>query len=121
MELLQIGQRVTHFDGNPKSTHGKGTIVAYNGIEPDNYAQTNPKDAADAVGSIQDPALKAQMMGAVVNSFYDGKRCPYVVHWDPRNDDSEIGKKYPNGYRDVYEPDSVRAIPGEFRDVVASM
>jgi hypothetical protein len=32
------------------------------------------------------------------------------VQWDPRNDDSEIGKKYPNGYKDVYEPDSIQPI-----------
>jgi hypothetical protein len=112
MELLPIGQRVTHFDGGP-STHGKGTIVAYNNIKPNEYAEANPAEAARAVDSIKDPQLKGAMLGAVVNSFYHGGRCPYVVQWDPRNDDSDIGKKYPNGYKDVYEPDSVRAIPGE--------
>lgn len=100
-ELLKIGQRVTHFSGGP-DTHGKGTIVAYNGTEPNNYTQSNPKAAADAIGSIQDPSLKAAMMGAAVNSFYDKTRCPYIVRWDPRNDASEIGLKYPEGYKDVY-------------------
>jgi hypothetical protein len=106
--LLPIGQRVTHFDGGP-GTHGKGTIVAYNGVKADDYAKTHLKDAAGMVGAVESP-LREQLLGAMVDSFYDGKRCPYVVQWDPRNDDSDIGKKYPSGYKDVYEPDSINAI-----------
>jgi hypothetical protein len=120
MELLKIGQRVTHFDGGP-STHGKGTIVDYNGIKPNEYVEANPRQAVEAVNTIEDSLLKGALLDTVVNSFYHGGRCPYVVHWDPRKDDSDIGKKYPNGYRDVYEPDSIREIPGEFAQVVAAM
>jgi len=117
MELLRIGQRVTHFDGGP-NTHGKGTIVAYNGVKPDSYAAKKPVEAANMVANcFSDPKIKEAMLGALTHSFYDGTRCPYVVHWDPRNDDSEIGKKYPQGYKDVYEPDSIREIPGEFKEV----
>jgi hypothetical protein len=109
--LLPIGQRVTHFDGGP-GTHGKGTIVEYNGIKPDTYAQQNPVQAAQMIVAAAgaDSTLRSQLAGALVDSFYDGTRCPYVVQWDPRNDDSDIGKKYPKGYKDVYEPDSIRAI-----------
>jgi hypothetical protein len=108
--LLPIGQRVTHFQGGP-GTHGKGTIVAYNGVKPDSYAAKKPAEAAQMVADcFTDPAIKAAMLGGLVNSFYDGVRCPYVVQWDPRKDDSDIAKKYPNGYRDVYEPDCVTPI-----------
>ena len=101
VQLLPIGQRVTHFEGGP-GTHGKGTIVGYNGIEPNGYAQTNLKEATQIAGSVEDTALKASLLGGIVNSFYDKTRCPYIVQWDPRNDDSEIARKYPNGYKDVY-------------------
>jgi len=101
-KLFGIGQRVTHFDGGP-GTHGKGTIVAYNGVKPDSYAAKNPAKAAELVaGCFTDPKLKEAMAGALVNSFYDGDRYPYVVQWDPRVDDSDIARKYPNGYKDVY-------------------
>lgn len=102
MELLPIGQRVTHFDGGP-STHGKGTIIGYNGVMPNSYAAKNPAKAASLVAeSFSDPGLKNAMLTALTHSFYDGGRYPYIVQWDPRNDDSEIGRKYPEGYRDVY-------------------
>lgn len=102
MELLPIGQRVTHFDGGP-STHGKGTIIAYNGVKPDSYAAKHPVEAANMVANcFSDTAIKNAMLGALTHSFYDNVRCPYVVQWDPRNDDSDIGKKYPKGYKDVY-------------------
>jgi hypothetical protein len=109
--LLPIGQRVTHFDGG-LGTHGKGTIIEYNGIQPDTYAQQNPLEAAQMVMAAAgaDATLRSQLAGGLVNSFYDGTRCPYVVQWDPRNDDSEIGKKYPNGYKDVYELASINPI-----------
>lgn len=108
--LLPIGQRVTHFGGGP-GTHGQGTIVEYNGIKPDSYAAKNPAKAAGLIAEcFSDPALKAVMLTGITDAFYDSTRCPYVVQWDPRNDDSDIAKKYPNGYKDVYEPDSIRAI-----------
>lgn len=101
-KLLPIGQRVTHFEGG-QGTHGKGTIVAYNGVQPDNYAAKNPAKAAEIVaGCSSDPKLKETMAGALVNSFYNSDRYPYVVQWDSRTDDSDIARKYPNGYKDVY-------------------
>ena len=109
MKLLPIGQRVTHFDGGP-NTHGKGTIIGYNNVSVNNYVKENPRGAAEAIGKIEDPALRSQMMGAAVSGFYDGGRYPYLVHWDPRTDDSEIAKKYPQGYKDVYG-DECRPIP----------
>jgi len=44
--LLPLNTRVKHFDGGP-NTHGMGTIVAYNGINPSTYLETNLKDAAE--------------------------------------------------------------------------
>jgi hypothetical protein len=104
-QLLPIGQRVTHFDGGP-NTHGKGTIVAYNSVKSNEYVEANPVQALQAVNTIEDPLLKTALLDTAVNSFYHGGRCPYVVQWDPRHVDSEIAKKYPSGYKDVYEPDS---------------
>ena len=49
---------------------------------------------------------EAGLAEALVSSFYDKNRCPYVVHWDPSD-------RYPEGYKDVYEPDSVRVIETE--------
>lgn len=93
---LPIGTRVTHFGGGP-NTHGFGTIVAYNGIEPSSYLQTNFKDAVELAG-------EAGLLSGLVNSFYDHTRCPYVVRWDVNPARSD---KYPRGYKDVYELDSV--------------
>ena len=100
-KLLPIGQRVTHFEGGP-GTHGKGTIVGYNGVEPNNYAQQNPGQAAALVGQVVDPQVKVMLADGLINSFYDAGRYPYVVQWDPRNDGSDFAKKYPEGYKDVY-------------------
>ena len=102
-QLLPIGTRVTHFDGNPEYTHGKGTIVAYNGIEPNSYLQSNFKDAVEI-------AAGAGLLEALLTSVYDKNRCPYVVHFDlnPRKLD-----KYPKGYRDVYEHEGVRSLSPE--------
>lgn len=102
-DLLPIGTRVTHFDGDPRYTHGKGTIVAYNGIEPNRYLQTNFKDAVEMAGEVG-------MLDALVSSAYDKYRCPYVVRFDinPRKAD-----KYPRGYKDVYEHDSVHPLTPE--------
>jgi hypothetical protein len=102
--LLPIGTRVTHFHGGG---HGKGTILAYNGISANNYIKTNFEEAVEM-------AANAGLMDALVNSMYDGVRCPYVVQFDPRQPhedenkfDIELRTKYPRGYKDVYEFDSV--------------
>lgn len=110
-KLLPINQRVTHFDGGP-NTHGKGTIVAYNGVKADSYGQSNLRSAAEIIGQADD-SVKAALFDGLVNSFYDGTRCPYVVQWDPRPEGTDWHKKYPNGYKDVYEPDSIRPINEE--------
>lgn len=96
--LLAIGSRVTHFDGSP-STWGKGTIIAYNGRKPMAYLKTNFKDAVEMAGG-------AGLLDGLINSMYDGQRCPYVVRWDVRvgnsDHDNEMRIKYPRGYVDVY-------------------
>jgi hypothetical protein len=71
MELLPIGQRVTHFGGEIPGTHGKGTIVGYNGVEPKNYGQSNPGKAAEMIGQVDDPQAKAALASGLVNSMYD--------------------------------------------------
>lgn len=105
-QLLPINTRVTHFDGGP-STHGKGTIVAYNGIKPNNYLKENFKEGVEM-------AAEAGLLGGVVNSLYDSVRCPYVVQWDYRqeffNEFPHLKDRYPDGYRDVYETSSVNEI-----------
>ena len=98
LDLLPINTRVTHFNGDA-STHGKGTIVGYNGIEPNAYLNEKPTEAIQLAG-------EAGLMNALVGSFYDKNRCPYVVHWDP-------SERYPEGYKDVYEPTSIREIKEE--------
>jgi len=96
-QLLPLQTRVAHFDGGP-STHGMGTIVAYNQTNPLSlYTKEHLAEAAEI-------AAKGGMMESLVNSAYDGTRCPYVVHWDPC-------AKYPKGYKDVYERDSLTVIP----------
>lgn len=92
VERLPIGQRVTHFDGGP-STHGKGTIVDYNG-----KTKLSDEQAQKMVESGH-----PLMVNVVASKLYSGDRCPYVVHWDP-------SPRYPDGYKDVYESDSVRPI-----------
>jgi hypothetical protein len=105
--LLPIGSRVTHWDGGD-STHGKGTIIGYNGIEPMDYLRTNFKEAVEM-------AAGAGLIGGLVNAMYDKNRCPYIVQFDIRQGDDEksveMRTKYPRGYRDVYELDSVRSYP----------
>lgn len=108
-KLLPIGTRVTHWDGAP-NTWGKGTIVAYNQVEPCSYLQTNFTEAIQM-------ANEAGLLGGILGMVYDRTRCPYVVQWDIRVGDTDFDKekreKYPRGYRDVYEHDSVRAYPTE--------
>ena len=100
MNRLPIGQRVTHFDGGP-GTHGKGTIVAYNGVKADSYGLANLKNAAELIDTA-DASAKSALFNGLVSSLYDGTRCPYVVQWDPQPEGTEMRKKYPDGYRDVY-------------------
>lgn len=94
--LLPIGTRVTHFGGGP-STHGKGVIIKHNGVKSSTYLEEKPEEAIKL-------ASEAGLMGGIIASFYSGSRCPYVVHWDP-------SEKYPEGYKDVYEPESVQVVP----------
>lgn len=95
-KLHPIGTRVSHFDGGPY-THGKGKIVAYNEAPPNQYLKSHFQEGVEM-------AAKAGLLDGVVDSFYDGERCPYVIQWDPSD-------KYPQGYKDVYEPDSIRVLP----------
>jgi hypothetical protein len=98
-ELLPIGTRVTHFGGGI-DTHGTGTIIAYNGVEPSQYLENNFKEAVTM-------AAEAGLLGAIPSMIYDKVRCPYVVHFDihPHKKD-----RYPRGYKDVYETDRVRPV-----------
>jgi hypothetical protein len=97
-KLLPIGSRVTHFSGDD-STHGKGTIIGYNGTQPNQYLKTNFMDAVKL-------AAEARLVDGLVNSMYDGARYPYIVRWDICQGDSprdiEMRSKYPRGYKDVY-------------------
>jgi hypothetical protein len=107
--LIPIGTRVTHWDGS-RGTHGKGTIIAYNGISASNYVRTNFKEAVEL-------AAKAGLLGGLVNSMYDGTRYPYVVQFDPREPYEgetehckEMRLEYPRGYKDVYGVEDTRPI-----------
>lgn len=96
MELLPIGSRVTHFDGG-EFTHGKGTIIGYNGVSDSTKALE--VIASGELDSQPDAVQQLVVKGAICGA-YSGSRCPYVVHFDP-------SEKYPDGYKDVYEVDSV--------------
>lgn len=104
--ILPLFTRVTHFDGGPGS-HGKGTIVAYNGVQPIPYFEERPVEAAEM-------ANRAGLISVLAVSAYNAVRCPYVVQWDYRQDFFDqfphLKEQYPDGYRDVYEPDSIREI-----------
>jgi hypothetical protein len=104
--LLPINARVTHFDGG-LGTHGKGTIIGYNGIQPNRYLAEKPKEAAEL-------AVNAGLGDALVASMYDGVRCPYVVRWDYSQEffdrHPHLKERHPNGYTDVYEIDSVQEL-----------
>lgn len=105
--LLPIHTRVTHFDGAP-GTHGKGTIIGYNGVQPSRYFEERPKEAIELAGAVG-------MLDALVNSVYSGDRHPYVVRWDYRQEffdrHPHLKEKHPHGYTDVYDPDCIKAIP----------
>lgn len=81
-ELLPVGTRIKH------NGHGNGTVVGYNLKSVSKYLEENLNEAIDI-------ANKAGMLNSVVNSFYDGDRYPYKVHFEPT-------VEYPNGYKDVY-------------------
>jgi hypothetical protein len=83
-------------------THGNGTIVGYKGRRPDTYAQTSLKEAIEFAVQT-DNSIKPMMLDVIANSFYYGTRCPYILQWDPR-------EKYPNGYKEMYERDSIDPI-----------
>lgn len=104
--LLPIGTRVTHFDGG-EGTHGQGRIIGYNGIKPNAYLKENFKDAVNM-------AAAAGLLDAVVSSVYDGARCPYLVRWDYRqaffDRHPHLKERFPKGYEDVYEPDSINEL-----------
>jgi hypothetical protein len=93
IELLAVGTRVVHFDGEP-STHGVGTITGYNKIEEQTYAL---EKAVDILKDI--PAL-GQML---TSTFYSKAQFPYIVMWD-------------HGYQDVYEPQSLNVYKGDTVD-----
>jgi len=107
-QLLPLNTRVTHFDGGP-GTHGTGTIIDYNGVQPNTYFQEKPKEAIEM-------AAKAGLVGALITSAYDGVRCPYVVRWDYRQEffdrfpHLKNEERHKDGYVDVYEPDSIRVV-----------
>ena len=108
--LLPIGTRVTHFDGKRESTHGKGTILAYNGVSPSSYIRENFKEAVNM-------AAGAGLLGGLVSAMYDGQRYPYIVQFDPREPyvgeskhSEELRLKYPRGYKDFYGVEDTFAI-----------
>lgn len=87
-QLLPIGTRVSHFGFKDlKFGHGMGTIESYNGTPVCEYAEEKLEDAANMAAQIG-------ALSSIVESFYSGARCPYVVQWD-------------HGYKDVYEPESL--------------
>lgn len=69
--MLEIGQQVYH------SGHGNGVVIAYNGVEANQYALEHIE------------LIPEQLTTAVVNSFYPADRYPYVILFD-------------DGYSDVY-------------------
>lgn len=84
--LLPIGTRVNH------SGHGLGTIVAHNGVPRNSYVEANL--GSPEIGA----AVQAGLGAGIISSFYSGDRYPYIVQFDPT-------KKYPSGYKDVYDVD----------------
>lgn len=108
--LLPIGTRVTHWDGKRGSTHGKGTIIAYNGVSPSSYIRENFTEAVNM-------AAKAGLLNGLAGAMYDGQRYPYVVQFDPREAyegeserSIEMRLNYPRGYKDVYGVEDTNAI-----------
>jgi hypothetical protein len=110
MKLLPIGTRVSHF-GGIESGHGYGTIVTYNGTQPNQYAEEKFNEAVEMAG-------QAGMLHGVVNALYNGVRCPYVVKWDKNPkffaEHPELREQFPDEcYQDVYEPASLEVVVTE--------
>jgi hypothetical protein len=80
--MLKVGTRVNH------TGHGPGTIVSHNTRRPNSYAAENLGGEAVA------QAVQMGLGDAIVDSFYDGARYPYVIQFD-------------SGYKDVYALDDV--------------
>ena len=74
--MLAVGTKVYH------SGHGNGTIVAHNAQKANSYAAENLGSGVTAA------AVRIGLSEAIVSSFYDGSRFPYVVQFD-------------SGYKDV--------------------
>lgn len=83
--MLKLNSRVS-------GAHGKGTIVAYNQSQPNQYLQEKFDEAVKI-------AATAGMIHALAGSFYSGDRYPYVVQFD-------------NGYKDVYAEAELTQIEG---------
>jgi len=81
--LHPIGTRIRH------SGHGLGTIVDYNGRKA-GYTAGNLGTAEVGV------AVAAGLGPAVIDSFYDGSRYPYIIQFD-------------SGYKDFYSETDVTA------------
>lgn len=75
--MLKIGAKVYH------SGHKFGTIVAYNGQSANQYVEQNLGEP------ILNQAIYSGLCDAIVKSFYNGDRFPYVIKFD-------------SGYQDVY-------------------
>lgn len=85
-ELLPIGTLVYH------NGHGNGTIVAYNGVQRNEYIEKNLGSPEVAAASM------ARLMDGIVESFFSSDRYPYVVQFEPT-------EEYSDGYKDVYDVD----------------
>jgi len=83
--MLKEGARVYH------TGHGLGTIVALNTRQPNTYIAEN------LASELMTLAVQAGLGDAIVSSFYDGARYPYVIQFD-------------SGYKDVYALDDVTEI-----------
>lgn len=93
IELLPIGTRVVHFDGEP-SSHGVGTITSYNTNEESSYSMEKTMLILKDV-----PALSSMLAA----TLYSNTQFPYTVMWD-------------HGYQDVYEPESLNVYSGDTVD-----
>lgn len=83
--MLAIGTKVNH------TGHGAGTIVAYNGAKRNEYIEQNLGSPEVAAASM------CGLMNAIIASFYDGDRYPYVIQFD-------------SGYKDVYAASDVTEV-----------
>lgn len=82
--MLPLQIRVFH------QGHGLGTVIAYNGIRPNQYFQQKPLEAIRL-------ADQAGLVSSLFISAYSGDRYPNVVQFD-------------SGYKDVYADIEVEVI-----------